>query len=66
MDCVNDTVSVAVHFRRRFENFLNEVLLKSNSVLGTIEHYYARVEYQLRGAPHIHMLICVEGAPILG
>jgi len=64
--CVNDPVSVAVHSRRRFENFLNEVLLKSNSVLGTIEHYYARVEYQLRGAPHIHMLIWVEEAPVLG
>ena len=34
--------------------------------LGKIADWFYRVEYQQRGSPHIHMLICLEDAPVYG
>ena len=37
----------------------------SDGTLGKIKHYAIRVEFQVRGSPHIHSLVWVIGAPIL-
>lgn len=64
--CALDPVSVAEHFQRKFELFMEEVLLQDDGPLGKISHYAWRIEYQARGMPHVHMKLWVEGAPIHG
>ena len=32
---------------------------------GVVEHYYYKLEYQARGAPHIHYLLWIKDAPVL-
>ena len=34
--------------------------------LGKVEHYYWKKEYQSRGAPHYHVLLWVQDAPVMG
>ena len=68
-----DPVSVSEFFERRFQAFMKWVLCPRNEkgepeegVLGVVEHYYWRREYQARGAPHIHMKLWIKDAPVLG
>ena len=46
-----------------FVLFLLEIV--KNGQLGKVIHYAIRVEFQVRGSPHIHSLLWVEDAPIL-
>jgi len=55
----------ARHFIYRWETFLNTVLLKSPHPLGQIVDFFWRVEFQLRGAPHIHALLWILNPPSL-
>jgi ATP-dependent DNA helicase PIF1 len=65
--CSCDPVSVCRHYHARFHAILNNLILtKDKPVLGEVEHYFWRVEYQMRGAPHIHMLLWVKDAPMIG
>jgi hypothetical protein len=64
--CQKDPTGVSEFFHRKFEAFMSEVLLKPDGPLGEVEHYFWRLEYQARGAPHIHMKLWVKDAPILG
>ena len=34
--------------------------------LGKVDHYFWKKEYQARGAPHYHVLLWIEGAPVIG
>ena len=61
-----DPVSVSEFFMRRFEGLMKNMILQKNGPLGTIEHYWWRLEYQARGAPHIHMVLWAKDAPVLG
>jgi hypothetical protein len=45
-------------FHRRFAAFMR--YLKRSRVLGRLRDHFWRVEFQLRGSPHIHMLLWVE------
>ena len=70
---VKDPVSVSEFFERRFMGMLNEVIAPKGKggeplegPLGIVEHYFWRLEYQARGAPHIHMKVWVRDAPVLG
>ena len=56
-------ILTARHFSRRFNSFVDNVMLSSHKPLGTITQYFWRVEFQARGSPHIHSLWWVEGAP---
>ncbi len=64
--CTIDPVTVTGQFDRRFRAFLNEFILDENGPLGKVEHFYWRLEYQMRGAPHIHMKLWIDGCPVLG
>lgn len=64
--CALDPVSVSEQFKRRFDAFMKFVLLDEEGPLGKVSHYFARIEYQARGAPHVHMKIWVEDAPMVG
>ena len=55
----------ALHFERRWRALLNNVLKGKDAPLGKIQDYFARVEFQSRGSPHMHMFIWVENAPSL-
>ena len=65
--CTSDPVSTAIHLKNRIEAVLDCVLLDPDSPpLGAVVHYFTRVEYQLRGAPHFHIKLWIKNAPIIG
>ena len=41
------------------------VLLKG-AVLGWVEHYFLKMEYQARGVPHYHLVLWIADAPVIG
>lgn len=55
----------AIHFERRWKALLNHVLLSGEQPLGEIVDYFARVEFQSRGSPHLHIFFWVKNAPSL-
>jgi len=63
---VLDPISVSTHFQNRFSSFLKTVILNPKGPFGKVAHYFYRLEYQARGAPHIHMKIWLNNAPIFG
>ena len=56
-------VSVARHFQYRVEIFFKLIVL--NGPLGKTSYYAIRVEFQIRGSPHIHSFIWILNAPKL-
>lgn len=54
--CCEDPISVSRQFASKFKALFNNVILK-NKVLGEVNHYYFKKEYQLRGTPHYHVLL---------
>ena len=56
-------VLLAKHFQYRVEVFFKEIIV--NGPLGKVNYYAIRVEFQLRGSPHIHSFIWVINAPKL-
>ena len=59
----SNPVLVARHFQYRVELFLK--LFVTNGPLGKTKYYAIRVEFQVRGSPHIHSFIWIENAPKL-
>ena len=60
-----DPVTFARHFDHQVQRFLHRVLLNTLHPVGKVVDYFYKVEFQMRGSPHIHMLMWVEGAPNL-
>ncbi|CAF1386156.1 unnamed protein product, partial [Rotaria sordida] len=50
-------------FERRFTSFMNLFIKGGAWCVGNVKDWFARIEMQLRGSPHSHMPIWVEGAP---
>ena len=63
--CTQDPVSVTRQFTHKFKSFFRTMLLKGK-VLGEVEHFYRKREYQARGAPHFHVLLWINDAPVIG
>ena len=63
--CTEDPISVSRKLSLNFHTFFKTVLLKGE-VLGTVEHFYWKKEYQACGAPHYHVLLWIKDAPITG
>ena len=63
--CTDDPVSVSRQFSSKFHAFFNTVI-KKGEILGKVSDYYCKKEYQARGAPHYHVLLWIEGAPVIG
>jgi len=59
----SNPVLLARHFQYRVESFFKQMII--NGSLGKVIHYAIRVEFQVRGSPHIHSLLWVENAPVL-
>ena len=62
--CVEDPVSVSRKFSLKFHAFFRKVILKGQ-VLGIVDHFYWKKEYQNRGAPHYHVLVWIRDAPLI-
>ena len=54
---------VARHFQYKVEVFFK--LIITDGPLGKSKHYAIRVEFEIRGSPHVHSFIWVIGAPKL-
>ena len=54
------------HFRFKalFDNLFKN-RKEAEGIFGKLEHYWYRIEYQMRGAPHCHMLLWIKDAPTL-
>ena len=63
--CTEDPISVSHKFSLKFHSFFQRVLMKGE-VLGTVDHYYWKKEYQACGAPHYHVLLWIKDAPVIG
>ena len=50
-------------FEHRVENFFPQYLLSSSMPLGKISDHVIKIEFQMRGTPHAHFLLWIEGAP---
>ena len=53
-------------FQQRVNKFITDVLKSEAEPIGKIVDHFYRIEFQQRGAPHIHCLFWIEGAPKLG
>ena len=58
-------VIVAKHFQYRVEMFFTEILLSDAKPIGKIVYYALRIEFQMRGSPHLHALIWTSDCPRL-
>ena len=58
-------VVLAKHFQYRVETFFKEVLLSNANPIGKIIYYALRIEFQMRGSPHLHALIWTSDCPKL-
>ena len=58
-------VIVAKHFQYRVETFFTEILLSDTNPIGKIVYYALRIEFQMRGSPHLHALIWTSDCPKL-
>ena len=54
---------VAKHFQYRVESFFTEVLLSNCQPIGKIVYYALRIEFQMRGSPHLHALMPLASGP---
>ena len=63
--CTEDPISVSRKFSLRFHAFFHTVLLKG-AVLGQVDHFYWKKEYQARGSPHYHVLLWIRNVPVVG
>ena len=61
---VNPVVT-AKHFQHKVETFFSEVLLSQSNPVGKITYYALRIEFQMRGSPHLHALIWTADCPKL-
>lgn len=59
----SDPLLTATHFQRRFDALLKYVINGPKKPLGKITDYFARVEFQNRGSPHMHIFFWVKGFP---
>ena len=61
----SNPVVVAKHFQYRVETFFTEVLFSKGNPIGKIVYYALRIEFQMRGSPHLHALIWTSDCPKL-
>jgi len=65
--CALDPVTVSIHFHKKWHSIFTSLInVKDNGIFGTVEDFFWRIEYQARGAPHVHCVLWIKDAPILG
>jgi len=65
--CAADPVSVNIHFHKKWHAIFSRLIKsKSTPIFGEVLDHFWRIEYQARGAPHVHCLLWIKDAPLLG
>ena len=59
----SNPVLVTKHFQYRVEFFFKEIIVAGP--LGKTKYYAIRVEFEVRGLPHVHCFLWVVNAPVL-
>ena len=60
----NHAVMTALCFFKRYNDFIEA--LRTDSLVGEVEYYWGRTEFQCRGALHVHLLIWLrDSVPLL-
>uniref|UniRef100_A0A1X7TWD7 Helitron helicase-like domain-containing protein n=1 Tax=Amphimedon queenslandica TaxID=400682 RepID=A0A1X7TWD7_AMPQE len=57
-----DSADIAQYLRKDFFT----IVILQRGILGKVEQYYVTKEYQMRVAPHYHILLWIENAPVVG
>ena len=61
-----DPITCARHFNHRTRILFSDFLKSAQGPLGEMKEFFYRVEFQHRGSPHLHCLLWIKDAPILG
>ena len=61
----SNPVVTARHFAHRFQCMVREVIKGSAKPIGEVVDFFWRIEFQLRGSPHVHSLWWTKDAPNL-
>ena len=65
--CALDPVSVSMHLKQKWDAIFKQLIQsKKKPLFGEVQDSVTRLEYQARGAGHIHCLLWIKDAPILG
>ena len=65
--CAMDPVNVSIHFHQKWNAIFNKLICsKQQPLFGEVQDFFWRIEYQARGAPHVHLVLWIKDAPILG
>ena len=59
----NPVTSVRI-FDNKVKLLMSELIKSPANPIGVVTDHFYRVEFQKRGAPHIHVLLWIEGAPV--
>lgn len=57
---LSDQVRAARHFLNRWKAFMEWLEMDPSHPIGDIQDYFWRIEFQLRGSPHVHMLVWIR------
>ena len=57
--CAEDPLLVTRKLSKKFHDFFYVVILRGE-VLGKVNHFFWKKEYQMRGTPHYHVLLWIE------
>ena len=58
-------VVTARHFAHRFQCLSREVIKSTGQPIGEVLDFFWRIEFQLRGSPHVHSMWWIKDAPNL-
>ena len=61
----SNPVAVAKHFQFRLERLFKDLILSTSNLIGKVQYYAIRIEFQFRGSPHAHCFIWVKDFPLL-
>ena len=61
-----NAVTVDQMFESRIESFFKDFIQSKAEPLGPVAEYVQKIEFQVRGTPHAHVLIWIKDAPRVG
>ena len=62
---IKNPLLTSLHFERRWKCLLREIIKGPQAPFGHVIDHFARIEYQNRGSPHLHLFLWIDKAPNL-
>ena len=50
-------------FERRLDSFIKNVIMSNEQPLGVVKDHWMRIDFQMRGSPHVHSFWWIAGEP---